>query len=293
MTFSSYSLGPGATPKLIKIILALTAFFNLLIAIIPQKYLAFLLDLSTLGIEKGFIFQTLTNLFIIENPSITFGFILHLLFNLSIIWIIGVSLIELKGMKHFIYLVFISSILSSSLALGLLFAFSSSSIFFGGSIIIYVIATAWLMLHSDAKILLFSTIPFKGKWLILGLMAINLISLLTEGAYLHFFVYLSAAFFAYIMALILWRVHSPFQFLKNIELSIINFLHKAERKSQQHKEFKSSKIYDFKTGEPIVDDDEFMDAMLTRISLYGEDILTKSERKRMEKISKKKQKNQK
>lgn len=292
MTFSSYRLGPSATPKLIKIILALTAFINLLIALIPHKYLGFLLGLSKQGIENGFVWQIFTNLFIIENPSITFGFVLHLIFNLSVIWIIGTSLIELKGIAHFIYLVSVSSIFSSSLALALLFAFSSSSIFFGGSIIIYVIAMGWLMLHSDAKILLFSTIPFKGKWLILGLMAINLISLLSEGAYMHFSVYLSSIFFSYMTALILWKVHSPFLFLKNMEHTIINFLHKAESKAQ-HRDFKSSKIYDFKTGEPIVDDDEFMDAMLTRISLYGEEILTKSERKRMEKISKKKQKNQK
>ena len=174
----------------------------------------------------------------------------------------------------------------------LMFIFSSSYIFLGGSIIIYAITMAWLMLHSDAKILLFFAFPFKGKWLFLGLMGINLLSLLSNGAYIHFISYLSSAIFSYLISLILWRVHSPFGILKKMELSLMDFLHRFSGKSEGNM-FKGSKIYDFKTGEPILDDDKFMDAMLMKISLYGEDTITKKERKRMEKISKKKQKNQK
>ena len=290
MNFSSYKVGPKSTPKLIKIILTSSAIINILIAIIPQKYPAFLLGLSLEGMKTGFFWQVLTNLLIIENPSVTFGFILHLLFNLSIIWVLGSSIIELKGIKHFIYIVSIASVFSSFLALGLMFIFSPSYIFLGGSILIYSMATAWLILHGDAKIVLFSSLPFKGTWLILGLMAINLFSLLSKGAYICFFVYIFSSVVSYFLSLLLWKVHSPFKCLKKMELSIIHFAHKTSGKTM-HKMFKGSKIYDFKTGEPIVDDDEFMNAMLTRISLYGEEVITKGERKRMDKISKKKRKN--
>lgn len=288
---NNYKVGPGSTPMIIKIILALTAIFNILIAVIPQRYAIFFAGLSIEGIKNGFVWQILTNLFIIENPSVTFGFVLHLLFNLAIIWILGSSLIERKGIKHFICLVTVSSLLSSFVALGLLFIFPRFPIFLGGSIIIYSISIGWLMLHSDAKIILFSAFPFKGTWLILGLIAINLLSLLSAGAYLHFFTYLSSAFFSYILSLLLWKIHSPFDFLKKMELSIINFSHKLSKKTVYKHYNQESKIYDFKTGKPKFDDDEFMDAMLTRISLYGEGIITKSERKRMDKIANRKKKN--
>jgi len=49
-----------------------------------------------------------------------------------------------------------------------------------------------------------------------------------------------------------------------------------------------NKVVDFKTGQPILDDDQFMDAMLARISLYGESVLTPDEKNRMRKISERK-----
>ncbi len=52
--------------------------------------------------------------------------------------------------------------------------------------------------------------------------------------------------------------------------------------------YRHSKIYDIKSGEPLLDDDQFMDAMLDQISRYGEESLTPAEKKRMKEISEKK-----
>jgi hypothetical protein len=49
-----------------------------------------------------------------------------------------------------------------------------------------------------------------------------------------------------------------------------------------------SKIFDFKTGKAILNDEAFMDACLKKISEYGREGLTFRERWRMRRISKRK-----
>jgi hypothetical protein len=81
-------------------------------------------------------------------------------------------------------------------------------------------------------------------------------------------------------------MRSPFTFLfqfENALLRAIERLHHLREKS-----IPQSKIYDIKSGEPIGSDEQFMDAMLARISLYGEETLTAEEKQRMVEISKKK-----
>lgn len=289
MNFSSNNLAPGYTPKIIKTLISLFVIFNLFSAIINHEYVRYFLGLSLDGIKNYYFWQIITNLFVFGNPTITFSFVFKLLFCIYTIWIFGTSITELKGTKQFMIIFSFASILSSFFALCFLYIFPSTHVFFGGTILLYVISMQWLMIHSDAKILLFFALPFNAKWIILGGMGINLLSLLSEGFYLYFSTYLFSAISTYLLCLMIWKIHSPFSFLRKIEKNIFFYFHKTKKSS--HKEFQPTKIFDFKTGQPIIDDDEFMDSMLNRISLYGEDILTKKERKRMEKISKKKQKN--
>ena len=290
MNFNSYQLGPRATPKAIKIILVLTAVINVLLAIIPNKYLTFLMGLSAPGISHGFYWQILTNVFVITNPIVSFGFVFHLLMQLYIIWIFGTSIIEIKGIKQFIYLLSTCSILSSIIALFLMFSFSSKEVLLGAPIIIYACSMAWLILHKDAKLLFFSALPFKAKWLILGAMGLNLITLISNGAFIHFIAFVSSAIIAYFLSIIFWKTYSPFPFLEKMETFLINISSKGSYKIKG-KIFHKSKIYDFKTGDPVIDDDEFMDGMLRKISSEGEKSITRKEKRRMEKISKKKNMN--
>ena len=57
--------------------------------------------------------------------------------------------------------------------------------------------------------------------------------------------------------------------------------------------FAKAKIYDFKTGQAILNDEEFMDAMLSKISMYGQSSLSfRREHFRLKRILKeKKQRN--
>lgn len=53
---------------------------------------------------------------------------------------------------------------------------------------------------------------------------------------------------------------------------------------------KNAKIYDFKTGRIVLDDDSFMDACLAKIADTGRDSLSWREKFRMKRISKRKKK---
>lgn len=287
MSFNSFQVGPNSTPKTIKAIIGLTILFSILISVVPKDYLFHLLGLSSQGIKDGLYFQLFTNLFIIPNNVISFGFVFHLLFNCYLIWVFGSSVVEWKGLKHFIALLIICGIPSSFVALYVM-GFGSVFTFAGSTILVYAFSMAWLMLHSDAKILLFFTLPFKAKWLVLGAMALNLLSLLSQENYVYLLSYLSSSVLAYLYSLIVWQKQSPFNFLKKMEKAVISLLQKGKIGKRKDNSFHQSKIYDFSTGEPIIDDDEFMDAMLSRIALYGEDILTKEERNRMDEIALKK-----
>ncbi len=286
MSFNSFQVGPTSTPRIIKVLILLTIIVSLFVATVPKDYLFNLLGLSVKGAKNGLYFQIITNLFIIPDKTISFGFVINLLFNSYLIWVFGSAIIELKGLKHFLFLSVISGILSSTVALYIM-SFSPFFVFAGSTILVYAFSMAWLMLHSDAKILLFFALPFSAKWLILGAIGLNLLSLLSQENYVYFFSYLSSAFFAYLYALLIWQKHGPLNFLKKIEKKLIHIMQKCKIKNKKDKAFHPSKIYDINTREPILDDDAFMDAMLSRISIYGEDILTKEERKRMDEIAKK------
>jgi membrane associated rhomboid family serine protease len=279
MHFQRPNIGPKNTPKVIKAVIILTALFSILSATIPNMYFFKFFGLSFEGIKTGFIWQILTNLFIIPNQKISFSFVFHLVFNLYMLWVFGTAIIDLKGKNHLISIFLVTGILSSTVAL-----FLTPFIFAGANILIYSFAFAWLMLHKDARLLLFFSIPVKAKWLILGVMGINLLSLLSSYSLDYFFSYLTSFALTYFYALLIWKTFSPFPFLKNFEKSVIHLLKKIFSK----KNFYSSKIFDFKTGKSKkLSDKEFLDKILEKISIHGKSSLTKRELKKLNKISKK------
>lgn len=262
------------TPKTIKIFLLLTLIFNLSLAIFPYKQLFYFLGMSLHGIKHFFIWQPLTSLFLIKNHSISFGFIFHLAFNMYLLWMFGTSIIELKGEKKFLIFFFTSAILSSLSALFLMNINATPYIFAGANIPLYILAMAWLILYGNARLLLFLSLPFSAKWLVFGIMGINLLSLLSHGSFIHFFAYLFAAFLSYILSLIMWQTNSPFSSFQKMEKGMIYFFSKK------------TKIYDFKTGKKITKDEKFINEMLDKISRHGKDSLTRREKRKMQKIQK-------
>jgi rhomboid family protein len=245
-------------------------------------YLGPYLSLSASGILHLYLWQFGTYLFVHPFPAQ----IVHLAFNLFLIWTFGTSLIERLHPRLFFTLFFGSSVAAGLLAFSAMVAFHLSSPLMGSSPALYAILTAWVILNPEARMLLFFALPFKARYLLLGLIGFNLLIDLSRSDWIPLTAYVGATLFGYLFTVISCRMRSPFPFLAGLENGILRILERLTH--WRIKPVSHTKIYDFKSGEPLLKDDQFMDAMLARISLYGEESLTPDEKKRMQRISEKK-----
>jgi membrane associated rhomboid family serine protease len=232
------------------------------------------LALSHTGIKRLYLWQLISYV-LIEKGPISLGFFLQLGFNMYILWMFGSSLIERLGIKAFFSLYFGSALIS-----GLTVLFFPGAFLAGSINAVYAVLIAWILLNPGSQLLLFFAIPFKAEWLILCLIGFSLIINLTNAQWLEAITLVTSCLYGYLFALLVWRQYSPFLFLRSFEKKVLRLFEKRKNDS-----FPSSKIYDIKTGSPILDDEQFMDAMLDRISRHGEDSLTAAEKKRMKEIS--------
>ncbi len=287
-----YKIGPQKTPTIMQTILFLTGIASLFCALqvsfFPHFPLQHGLSLSWLGVTEHFYWQPLTYLFLVPSDGISVSFFFNLAFHLYLIWVFGTSLLERVGSLHFFILFFGSGLVASLfglLAMSVSYPFYQLS---GSSIVLYSILTAWLMLNPGAELKLFFAIPFQAKWIFLLFLGLPLLLAFSDWDFVTFFSYLSSSVFGYLYVLCLYHVHSPLPFLHQMERRVIAFFHKRKEKRMEKKAhlFHEAKTYDIKTGNPIISDEEFMEAMLSKISLYGEGFLTKEEKARMQKISK-------
>jgi len=284
-----YKIGPAHTPPIIKVLLFLTALTSILCAIQLSYFPGFPLyqwiALSLHYLKQGFFWQFLTYIFLVPSFGLTGGFILHLLFNLYLLWLFGEALVTRTSQAKFLVLYLLCGIISGVIATIVMAIGYPDYIMAGSTLVIYGYLVAWVIANPHAELRLFFTIPFKAKWLILGLLGINLLFSLTKFDLVGFFTFLTSSLIGYIFGLLVFNHHGPFAFLIRWEKKLFHFIKKRkEKKSSYH----SSKIYDIKTKEQKINDDEFMDAMLAKVSKEGEKSLSRKERKRMRSISKKK-----
>jgi membrane associated rhomboid family serine protease len=270
------SFTPVSTPLPLKILLLLL-FVSSLFSSFTSPYLA----LSLSGIDHLYLWQFVTYPFIHPFPS---G-IIHLAFNLFLIWSFGASLLERLHTINFFSLFFGAALFSGLLAWALMLALHITTPFFGSSSVLYALLTAWVILNSEAELLLFFAVPIKARYLLMGLIGLNLLIDLSRSDWIPLAAFLGATLFAYFFTVLSSGIKSPFRILDPFESGMLRAVERL--KDLRAREEKPSKIYDIKSGEPILSDEKFMDAMLARISLYGEETLTPEERKRMQQISQK------
>lgn len=259
---------------MLKLLIGLTIAITFLGAAFPQ--VAGWLALSRAGIENLYFWQLISYAFL-EGGGLSFGFLLQLGFNMYILWMFGSSLIERSHPARFLLLYLGSAFIGGVSILPFHHAFLA-----GSTIPIYAILTAWMMLNPGAQLQLFFAIPFKAHFLIVGLIAFTLFLDLSSGNWPFAIALIAGVFYAYLFALITWRQQGPFSILRPFERRVLRFLEKKGTLYQP------SKIYDIQSGAPVLDDEQFMDAMLARVSKYGEESLTPLEKRRMQEISKKK-----
>jgi membrane associated rhomboid family serine protease len=257
----------------LKVLIFTSIGLSLLAGFIPILYP--LLGLSWAGMERLYLWQLATYLFV-ENGPISLNFFLVLGFNMYLLWMFGSFIIERSHTRLFLFLYFGAGIIGGAVSLLLPHGF-----LLGSSNAVYAILIAWMMLNPGAQLLLFFTLPLKAHWLILGVIGITLLLALSTANYAEALSLFVSCSYAYLFALITWRTPGPIPFLRKFEKRIFQFLEKRKH----HDSYGHTKIFDIKSGEPVLDDDRFMDAMLDRISRHGQGSLTPEEQKRMNGIS--------
>lgn len=258
----------------LKVLILLTICVSLLATLIPGFFSYLVLTWS--GIKHLYLWQFITYVFVEPGP-ISFGYFLQLGFNMYVLWAFGSSLID-RSRPLLFFTLYLGAALTAGLA-SLIFPYA---ILAGSTTAVYAVLVAWMMINPGSQLLLFFAIPFKAHWMIVGLIGLSLFLDISNADWVGAISLTASTLFGYLFALVVWRDYGPFPFLFPFEKRVLRLLEKKK------KPYNHSKIYDIKSGEPVLSDDQFMDAMLDRISLYGEDHLTPEEKKRMQAISAKK-----
>lgn len=296
----SQSFRPSFAPKVIKVTIVLTllltlfslmsnALFTQVLGIPSPQHL---LSLSTWGIHKFFLWQFVSYLFIQPVASgISFGLLLHIFFDLYLLWAIGSSIVQMKGKKHFLSLYFGGGIFIGLMAYLCQLILQMPLPFAGATPAIYILLISWSFLFPGASLMLFMMIPMRAKWLVFGLIAVNLFLDFSNGNFFGFFVTAGSLVFGYLYAVLVWEMLSPFPRLHVIDRNLIRFKRKylGFLSKTSLDEMEEGKIYDFKTGRIILQDEEFMDQCLEKIARHGKQSLTWRERWKMWRLSKKRQ----
>lgn len=303
MTYTSTShLGPEKTPRPIFKLVFLTTVITIVSALIQSIFIQFslgtgpqdLLSLSWWGMKSWYLWQPLTFLFVQAIPpeGITLFYLITLFFNMYILWIMGSTLMDIAGAKSFFSLYFFSGITAGILTLLLMPVVGRYTVLAGPAPSLLAIIMAWTMVHPKTEILLFFLIPIKAKWLMVGIIGVLLLMTLSQWNIIDFIFYSIGIIFGYLYAVIAWGLQGPFPFMNRFDKALIALSSQISQKLPSWGKNKdggdNSKIIDFSTGKNILTDDQFVDAMLTKISQQGERSLTRSEKERLKKISERK-----
>ena len=84
-----------------------------------------------------------------------------------------------------------------------------------------------------------------------------------------------------------WKQNSPFRSLWKMEETLQSFFHKSSfaRRTLDQYVRTGSRIYDFRTGERVLNDEAFIEACLSKISLEGKGSLSLREKFRLWRLS--------
>ena len=112
------------------------------------------------------------------------------------------ALIEKKGIKDFLNLYFIGGIFAGVACSIFLILTKTSALICGINAPLYSLLTAWMILMPEMQILLFFTIPIRIKWLITGVLGVNLLIDLSNGNLTTFILYFYAIAFGYLYSIL-------------------------------------------------------------------------------------------
>ncbi len=198
----------------------------------------YFLSLSTWGVHKFFFWQFFSYLFIqpILQAEISLGSILRLFFDLYLLWSIGTGMVQMKGTRSFAGLYYGGALFVGLLAYLALYLTGSTVPFAGATMSIYILLIAWTFMAPDAQLLLFFAFPLRAKWLVFGLIGMNLFLDFSNGHFFSFYVTLGALVYAHFYATLAWEMLSPFRVMHPIDKKLIY----VKRKLSSHFRRKTS-----------------------------------------------------
>lgn len=289
-----YRWNPANTSTYLRLIIWITCSITFFAAILHNFFLFLhiatpldVLGLSWTGLQHFYLWQPFTYLFVQQSvpPGIHFLFIVSVIINMYLLWLLGSMVEERIGKGHFLALYFGSGILSGLIAL---LAANYAVIISGPSAAILAVCMVWTMLHSESEITLFFLIPIQARWIMMSVLGALCLLSLSQGDFVSVVLYLSGVLYGYIYGLMMLDLPGPFGFSKGLD----KILRKLGRwfssfYSKGEKNQSASKIIDLR-GKPVLDDDMFVDEMLAKIARHGEASLTRAERIRMDQISERK-----
>ncbi len=282
------------TSKIVKYFIAIIVSLSLLSCMPFAFGVMPMFALSLWGVKHFFIWQLFSHAFLYPSTpgsGIHISYLINLAFNMFILWRLGVSISYHKGVKHFLKLFIGSSITVGIVVLSIFYATGSTMIYAGTTPIVFTLLMASIILYPDMEVMLFLTIPIKARSLILIALAATLLMDISNGQILYFIINLAAITYGYIYAILTWGYRSSFKTLYGLETFLFkfsNFFSNRMRIKSNIDVYDNSgaKIYDFKTGKKILDDNTFLNACLSKIAKEGRASLTFSEKFRLWRISK-------
>ena len=298
---TGYQFGPSSTNPMIKRLILITVSLSLGSALLSPFFVRVLgwispqelLSLSPSWLNDFFIWQPLSYMFVHPMSSgIDFFFLIGIFFNMYLLWIAGSALCQSVGNRAFLRFYLITGVVT-----GLCTAAGMSSLGIYGHLagcntVVMGLLLIWTMLYPQNIVQFLFTFTLPARWLILGFIAASILIDLSHFNLLGIITTCSGVGFSYLYAVMAWDLRSPFPITHSLDNALsqlgVSLRHLVVKPVQSPSS--NSKIYDLSTGEPLVDkDEEFMDKMLNKISVHGEESLTWNERRKMRKISEKKQ----
>ncbi len=301
-TGSPFSSSFGATPRVLQLLIGLTTGFSIASGLFDRFFTGYLgtysphylLGLSWPGLYDLFLWQPASYLFVHHGMGgLSLGFMIELLFHMYLLYFMGSAIIGHIGEKAFTALYFTSGIAAGLAGLATMSLTGQQTLILGAGPAIYGVLTVWSILYPEMELMLFFAVRVTARVLLLALLGIALLIDLSQGDLVGMTTYLIGAISGYLFAIIGWDLRGPFPQTHRMDALIASIGNGVRERRRQTQEMMSTvyhkaKVFDFETGEAILDDEDFMDAMLTKIAKYGKKSLSRQEKKRMERISQEK-----
>jgi hypothetical protein len=214
----------------LKYLIVLFVSFSLIVTLFDKLAKSFfsgygLIDIfgiSSLSFSHLFIWQPLTYFFIEPSDNgLSFGFLLNVFFDAYLLSVIGTSLVDQLGQKTFVKQTLISAITLGFLGLFIIKFFATQQLLLGPQPLIYCLLILWLSFNPMAEFFLLIALKLKARLIIFALIGIGLLSSLSDGRFVDFFVLFGGVILGYVSSTFIYGIKSPFFFMNKIDKVLI------------------------------------------------------------------------